>query len=92
MTKTFSRDSKETAGHICQLHVSAVKEKLTALIPHLHVRAQFIKISIPVIFYFLWWINGQRPVWVNGYDHTSNVRLQKKEQKKKILIITQDVF
>lgn len=90
MTKTFLWDSKETAGHICQLHISGAKEKLNALILYLHVRAQFIKISIPVIFHFLWWINGQWPVWVNGYNHTSNVCLQKEEEN--IPGITQDAF
>ena len=46
MTKTFSRDSKETAGHICQLHVSAVKEKLTALRSHYSTAIENVNVSI----------------------------------------------
>lgn len=58
-------------------YTSLGRKESNAWTPYSHVRAQLIEVSVPIIFYFLRWIDRQWPVRVNRDDHTPNVCLWK---------------
>lgn len=42
---------------------------------------KLIEVPVAILLHFVWRVDGQGPVWVDGDHHTANVRLEREEAK-----------